>query len=56
MHRIQPRYPVAAVDRGKKVTVAQNQALVVADNEFTQFSLVPSVDIIVDIPKDVVVK
>lgn len=58
-HRIpvgEPGYPVTAVDRGKKVIVAQHQALVVADNEFTQFSLVSSVYIIVDIPKDVVVK
>lgn len=55
-HRIsigEPSYPVAAVDRGKKVIVGRNQAFMVADHDFTRFSLVPSVDFFVDIPENV---
>lgn len=48
---VEPRYPVAAVERGKKVIVAchGNQDFLVADHDFTHLSLVPSVTFI-DIP------
>ena len=55
-HRVpvgEPGYPVAAIDRGKKVIVGQNQTFMVADHDLTRFSLVPSVDFFVDIPEDV---
>ena len=55
-HRIsvgEPGYPVAAVDRGKRVIVARNQDFLVADHDFTRFSLVPSVSIFVDIPEEI---
>ena len=55
-HRVpvgEPGYPVAAIHRGKKVIVGRNQTFMVADHDFTRFSLVPSVDFFVDIPEDV---
>ena len=55
-HRVpvgEPGYPVAAVDRGKKVIVGRNQTFMVADHDFTKFSLVPSVNFFIDIPEDV---
>ena len=55
-HRVpvgEPSYPVAAVERGKRVIVARNQSFMVADHDFTRFSLVPSVDFFVDIPEEI---
>ena len=44
-------YPVAAVERGKRVIVARNLNFHVADHDFTRFRLVPSVSFFIDIPK-----
>lgn len=55
-HRVkvgEPNYPVAAAERGKRVLVSRNQMFEVADHDFTKFSLIPSVSLIVDIPDDV---
>ena len=46
----EPNYPVAAVKHGKTVLVSLDKAFTVSDHDFTQFSLVPSVDLLVDIP------
>ncbi len=54
-HRIkvgEPNCPVAAVESGKEVTVSLHETLQVADHDFCKFSLIPSVTLIVDIPKD----
>lgn len=47
----EPDYPVAAVERGKAVIVGLNEKMVVADHDFTKFSLTPSVNFIIDIPE-----
>ena len=39
----EPHYPVAAVERGTQVLVTTSKKLVVADHDFTKFSLSPSV-------------
>lgn len=52
-HRVkvgEPHYPVAAAERGKKVLVSRGTSFEVADHDFTKFSLVPSVSLVVDIP------
>ena len=46
-------YPVAAVDRGKRVLVSRDLKFEVSDNDFCKFSLIPSVCLIVDIPDDI---
>jgi len=45
--------PVAAVERGKRVIVCKDKSFEVADHDFTKFSLIPSVILEVDIPKEV---
>lgn len=45
-HRIsvgEPRFPVAAAERGKQVLVGPNETFAVGDHDFTCFSIVPSV-------------
>ena len=49
----EPGHPVAAVDRGKRVIVSENKIFAVSDHDFTKFSIVPSVTMIVDIPESV---
>ena len=46
----EPNHLVAAVERGKAVLVSLNQSFAVSDHDFTRFSLIPSVSLIVDIP------
>ena len=46
----EPNYPVAAVERGKAVLVSLHKTFTVSDHDFTRFSLVPSVDLLMDIP------
>lgn len=46
----EPNYPVAAVERGKAVLVSLDKTFTVSDHDFTRFSLVPSVDFLIDIP------
>lgn len=47
----EPGLPVAAAERGKEVIVSLNETFVVADHDFTRFSLTPSVILHVDIPE-----
>lgn len=45
-HRIkvgEPKYPVAATDRGRRVIVGRNESFEVADHDFTKFGIIPSV-------------
>ena len=55
-HRIkvgEPKYPVAATDRGRRVLVGFGESFEVADHDFTKFGIIPSVTFFVDIPEDV---
>lgn len=55
-HRIkvgEPKHPVAATDRGRRVIVGLNETFKVADHDFTKFGIIPSVTFVVDIPEDV---
>ena len=47
----EPNYPVAAVDRGGKVLVAENTVFVLGDHDFTKAELIQSVTLLVDIPE-----
>ena len=52
-HRIkvgEPGLPMTSVERGKKVLVSLNQTFEVCDHNFTCFSLIPSVTLLIDIP------
>ena len=54
-HRIkvgEPKYPVAATDKGRRVIVTSNESFEVADHDFTKFGIIPSVSFILDIPED----
>lgn len=46
----EPNHPVAAVERGKAVLVSPDKLFMVADHDFTRFSVIPSVALVVDIP------
>ena len=46
----EPDCPVAAVDRGKRVVTTKGVKFQVADHDFTKFSIVPSVTMLIDIP------
>ena len=46
----EPGFPVAAAERGKKVLVRAGTTMEVGDHDFTKFSVVPSVALVVDIP------
>lgn len=43
----EPSYPVAAVERGKKVIVGAGQVMAVGDHNFTKFGIIPSVSLVV---------
>ena len=52
-HRIkvgEPGFPLAAVERGREVIVSLNETFCVGDHDFSKFSLIPSVTLLVDIP------
>lgn len=49
----EPDHPVAAVDRGKRVIVGQEKVFAVSDHDFTKFSKVPSVTMLLDIPESI---
>lgn len=49
----EPKCPVAAVERGKRVLVRDDEYLTISDHDFTKFSLIPSVIFIIDIPKEI---
>ena len=46
-------FPVAAVDRGKKVVVSKDTTFVVADHDFTKTGIIPSVAMICNIPESI---
>ena len=46
-------YPVAAVERGKRVIVGQNQSFQVGDHDFTKISMTPSVILEVNTPDSI---
>ena len=55
-HRVkvgEPRFPVAAAERGRKVLVSVGSSFQVGDHDFTKFSIIPSVQLHVDIPTDI---
>ena len=55
-HRIkvgEPGFPIAAVERGKEVIVSLNVTYTVGDHDFTKFSFIPSVSLLIDIPETI---
>ena len=49
----EPGFPVAAVERGKRVLVKVGASFEVGDHDFTMFSMVPSVTLVNDIPTEI---
>ena len=52
-HRLkvgEPGFPVAAAECGRRVIVCAGTTLKVGDHDFTKFSIIPSVSLLVDIP------
>ena len=48
----EPNYPVAAVEKGKKVVAAvSGSTFTISDHDFTKFGLIPSVVVLCDIPE-----
>ena len=46
----EPGFPVAAAERGRRVMVRSGTTFQVGDHDFTKFSIVPSVVLLIDIP------
>ena len=46
----EPRHPVAALDRGKRVLGCEGIPIVALDHDFTKSKITPSVTLVVDIP------
>ena len=46
----EPGYPLASVERGKRVLVNKNESFQVGDHDFSVLSITPSVTFLVDIP------
>ena len=49
----EPGTPLAAIERGKQVIVGMNTVFQVADHDFSQLTLTPSVNFLIDIPEDI---
>ena len=49
----EPEVPVATLERGRRVLVGNRERMVVADHDFTKFSLIPSVIFEVKIPQEI---
>ena len=52
-HRVkvgEPSCPVAGAERGRQVIVRSGTSFQVADHDFTRFSAIPSVALVVDVP------
>src|SRR5581483_7136011 len=49
----EPGFPVAAVERGKKVVVSKDTTFAVADHDFTKTGIIPSVAMICKIPESI---
>ena len=55
-HRIkvgEPNFPALAAERGRRVLVGAHVTFEVADHDFTKFSIIPSVSLIVQIPETI---
>ncbi len=53
-HRLkvgEPGFPVAAAERGRRVIVSSGTTFEVGDHDFTKFSIIPSVVLLIDIPE-----
>jgi len=49
----EPGFPVAAVERGKKVVVSRDTTFEVADHDYTKTGIIPSVTMICNIPESI---
>ncbi len=49
----EPRFPVAAVEREKKVVVSRDTIFTVADYDYTKTGIIPSVAMICNIPESI---
>ena len=49
----EPGHPVAAVERGKRVIVKEDKVFAVSDHDFTKFSVIPSVTMVLEIPDSI---
>src|ERR1044072_1732841 len=49
----EPGFPVAAVEKGKKVVVSRDTTFAVADHDYTKLGIVPSVTMICNIPESI---
>ena len=49
----EPGFPVAAIERGKKVVVSKDTTFTVADHDFTKTGIIPSVTMICNIPESI---
>ena len=49
----EPSFPVAAAERGRRVLVSRNANFEVGDHDFTRFSVIPSVALLIDIPESI---
>ncbi len=49
----EPGFPVAAVERGKKVVVSKNTTFAVADHDFTKTEIISNVTMICNIPESI---
>jgi len=49
----EPGYPVASVERGKKVLVFVEKSFIVGDHDFTRSSLTPSGALFIDVPQSI---
>ncbi len=55
-HRVKignPGEPLAATERGRRVIIPGNCSSEVSDHDFSKFSLIPSVSLLVDIPSEI---
>ncbi|CAG8654261.1 5510_t:CDS:2, partial [Scutellospora calospora] len=49
----EPKYPVAAIERGKQVVVSKKSTLMVRDYDYTKSEIIPSIIMICNILKSV---
>ena len=52
-YRCKVGFPIAAVERGKKVVVSKDTTFAVANYDFTKTGIVPSIAMICDIPESI---
>jgi len=49
----EPGFPVAAVERGKRVVVGRDTTFAVADHDYTKLGIIPSVTMVCNIPESI---